>query len=66
MPTSGTPAARTAVPQPPNTSTKVPRNSAVRRWVMVCWSMGFPSRGRSGAVSSTFVQRKPRALTLGG
>ena len=30
----------------------MPRNSAVSRWVMVCGSMGFPSRDGSAAVST--------------
>jgi hypothetical protein len=32
MPTSGKAAARTALPQPPRTSQKVPRNSAASRF----------------------------------
>src|SRR4249919_1072096 len=38
MPTSGTPEASTAALQPPNTSTKVPRNSAATRCVRECSS----------------------------
>src|SRR6476661_8270787 len=44
MPTSLTPDARTAAPQPPSTSTNVPMNSADSRWAIVCSGMasGFP------------------------
>src|SRR6187397_1707201 len=41
MPTSATPAESTALPQPPKTSQKVPRNSAPSRWAVVGPFMGL-------------------------
>src|ERR1700740_2151071 len=65
MPATGKPAARTALPQPPKTSQKVPRNSASPRCVFVIIASTPLGASLRGEVSARSYSVKPSVAVRG-